>query len=169
MHVDVRRTRLAAALAAAITFAGCSAVTHMEPVSAGTTIALRGMPRAELPRDEKLNSKSTGQYEFMATTPSGQTLYGVLPLRVNGATMATSIALFAPALAIGGFRDAYPFYQVDPEAGLIRYKNKEADDWRLYKPSSAESNRAKAYFEALAEKCKADEKATDCGAAPKQN
>lgn len=169
MTVDLRRARLATTLSAAIALAGCSAMTHMEPASTGTTIALRGTPRTELPRDEKLDSKSTGQYEFMATTPGGQTLYGILPLRVNGATMATSIALFAPALAIGGFRDAYPFYQVDAESGVIRYKNKEADDWHQYKPSAAESSRAKAYFEALATRCQAEAKPADCPATPKSN
>ena len=90
--------------------AGCSTVTRLEGTAPGTTLAIRGSDRTELPRTENLSSKATGQYEFLATTPEGKKLYGLLPLKVNGGTMAMSILFFAPALFIGGFRDVFPFY-----------------------------------------------------------
>ena len=139
-------------IAVAIAFAvlsGCSTVTRLEGASAGTTLAIRGIARTELPRSEDLSSKATGQYEFMATTPDGKRLYGLLPLNVNGATMTMSIVFFAPALFIGGFRDVFPYYQVDAENNVMRFKKKEADEWRQYQPLAIEKNRAKAYFDSL--------------------
>lgn len=128
---------------------GCAAVTRFEAATPGTTLIVRGLERMELPKEVQLESKATGQHEFLAATPAGQRLYGILPLRVNGGTMAVSILLFAPALFIGGFRDVFPFYQLDPEAGLLRYKVDEREDWREYKPTAAESNRAKLHFDTV--------------------
>jgi len=128
---------------------GCAAVTRFEAATPGTTLMVRGGDRMELPRDMELGSKATGQHEFVATAPSGKSLYGILPLSVNGGKMAVSILFFAPALFIGGFRDVFPFYQMDPDAGLLRYKSGEREDWRLYQPTTAESNRAKLHFDTL--------------------
>ena len=142
------RTRLAMTALVALLLQGCSAMTHFESPTPGTVLTIKEVGPIALPQDVELKSKSTGQHEFMATTPSGQTLYGILPLRVNGGHMATSIVLFAPALAIGGFRDAYPTYQVDAEAGVLRYKGKVTDtEWREYRPNAAEVSRAKSHFE----------------------
>jgi hypothetical protein len=127
---------------------GCSTVSRLEGSTPDTTLAIKGIDRTELPRTEKLESKATGQYEFMATTPDGKKLYGILPLSVNGGTIVLSILFFAPALFIAGFRDTFPFYQVDPEKNVIRYKEKEADEWKQYQPREAEGTRAKASFDA---------------------
>jgi hypothetical protein len=151
------RSRIALlSAAAALLLQGCSSVTKIEGAVPNTTMALSGVGRVQLPQEKDLASKSTQQYEFMATAPSGQTLYGILPLRVNGGTMATSILFFAPALFIGGFRDVFPFYQVDPDGGVLRYKVKENQDWRQYKPTQAEIDRSKHYFDAMLTKCGAD-------------
>ena len=85
---------------------------------------------------------------FESTTPGGRTLYGILPLKVNGGTMAASILFFAPALFIGGFRDVMPFYQFDPDANELHYRSTEKEEWRLYKPLNAEAERARAFFAA---------------------
>jgi hypothetical protein len=127
---------------------GCAAVTHFEGAAPGTTLYVRGQERMELPKEAKLDSKATGQHEFVANSAQGKPLYGILPLKVNGGTMAVSILLFAPAMLIGGFRDVFGFYQMDPDAGVLRYKSKDGEEWRLYQPTSAESNRAKTYFDA---------------------
>jgi hypothetical protein len=143
-----KRLATAAAVSVLLLLQGCAATTHFEAVTPGTVLTIKEVGPIELPKDQELKSKSTGQHEFMATSPTGQTLYGILPLRVNGGHMATSIVLFAPALFIGGFRDAFPAYQVDVDAGVLRYKGKLTDlQWREYRPSSAESSRAKAVFD----------------------
>src|SRR5260370_39264603 len=121
----------------------------MEDSTPRPALAIKRMDSTELPSTEDLASKATGQYEFMTTTPDGKKLYGLLPLDVNGGTIVLSILFFAPALFIAGFRDAFPFYQVDPENNVIRYKLKETDEWKQYQPPAAEGNRSKASFEAL--------------------
>ena len=150
-NMNLRKLRCASLVIAAtlLLLQGCSSVSRIEAATPGTTFSLRGVAKVDLPSELRLDSKSTGQHEFKAIDAMGQTLYGLLPLRVNGGRMAGSILFFAPALFIGGFRDAFPVYEVDPDAGLLRFKTTETDDWRLYKPTAAESERAKAYFDTL--------------------
>jgi len=126
---------------------GCSTLTQLEGATPGTTMAIRGVARTELPREEDLSAKATGQYEFMATAPDGKKLYGLLPLSVNGGKMTMSILFFAPALFIGGFRDVLPFYQVDVEKQTLRFKRNAGDPWSEYLPLAAERERSKAYFD----------------------
>jgi hypothetical protein len=149
MFSKITLTRLIVVAGALCVFGGCSTVTRLESADPGTTLAIKGIERTELPRTEDLKSKATGQYEFMATTPAGQKLYELLPLKVNGGTMAASILFFAPALFIGGFRDVFPFYQVDPEKNVLRYKMAEKEEWRQYQPLVAEAKRSKEYFDTL--------------------
>lgn len=63
--------------------------------------------------------------------------------------MAVSILFFAPALFIGGFRDVFPFYQVDPEKNVLRYKQNETDEWNQYQPLEPERMRSRDYFDTL--------------------
>jgi hypothetical protein len=130
-----------------VLLAGCSTMTRFESPAPGSTLQLLGHTGDELPRSENLRSKSTGQHEFKATSPNGDVLYGILPLSVNGGKMAVSILFFAPALFIGGFRDVFPHYEIDPVANVIRYRSKADEPWSIYTPSSAESDRAEASFQ----------------------
>lgn len=158
------RARIAALLVAAILLQACSNITRFEGATPGVTLALRTHGPIELPQEIDLASKATGQHEFKASSSNGQTMYGILPLKVNGKSMAASILLFAPALAIGGFRDPYAFYQIDPDAGVVRYKNKDDYEWRLFKPSNAESARTKQYFDTIEAKCANDKNKASCSA-----
>lgn len=144
-----RRGRLIMLVLLIVLLQACAAMTRFEPTQPGTTLLVRGTPQSELPRQQKLSSKATRQYEFKATSPSGTTMYGILPLRVNGGSMAMSILFFAPALFIGGFRDVFPYYRFDPDAGVLQYKVKGSEEWRSYDPSIAESERSRKYFESL--------------------
>ncbi len=129
--------------------AGCTTTSQFEAAQPGTTLWVKDSKHSVLPRTEKLRSRSTGQIEFKATAPNGDTLYGILPLAVSGGKMAGSIMFFAPALFIGGFRDALAAYRFDPEAGTLEYKRKLTDEWRLYRPTNAESARAKTVHDKL--------------------
>lgn len=148
MDIDIRRSGALLATAALALLGGCAATTHLEGVKPGTTLALHGVAQMSLPQERDLASKATGQYEFIATAPSGQSMYGILPLHVNGGKMAGSILFFAPALFIGGFRDVMPFYQFDPDANELHYRSSDKEEWRLYKPLNAEAERAKNFFAA---------------------
>lgn len=125
---------------------GCSKMTRFEAPEDGSRLELLGRTGDALPRGEKLSSKATGQHEFRATSLDGKELYGILPLSVNGGKMAASILLFAPALFIGGFRDVFPYYEIDPVDQVIRYRNTPDEEWRIYVPSGAEKERAKNSF-----------------------
>jgi hypothetical protein len=150
MHTKFRRAGVPLAATALAVLGGCAATTHLEAVKPGTTLALHGVTQMTLPQDRDLASKATGQYEFVATAPSGQSMYGILPLHVSGGKMAGSILFFAPALFIGGFRDVMPFYQFDPDANELRYRSSETEEWHLYKSPKveAEAERAKTFFAA---------------------
>jgi hypothetical protein len=146
-------TKLVALITCAAFLQGCVNMARLNATTPGTTMSIKGVDRKELPRTEELGSKATGQYEFMAVPPQGEPLYGILPLKVNGGKIVASIMFFAPALFIGGFRDVYGYYEIDPVTKTLRYKNTEEEDWHSYLPTKGESERAKAYFEALANGC----------------
>lgn len=148
MNTTIRRAGVLLGASALALLGGCAATTHLEAVKPGTTLALHGVTQMTLPQERDLASKATGQYEFIATAPDGQSMYGILPLHVSGGKMAGSILFFAPALFIGGFRDVMPFYQFDPDANELHYRSTEKEEWRLYKPLNAEAERAKAFFAA---------------------
>lgn len=146
MERVLRSWQALALVLAALLVQGCSATTQFVAKSPGTTLEVGGSGRVELPQSRKMSSKATGQYEFRAMSADGKEMYGILPMRVSGGKMATSILLFAPALFIGGFRDVFHFYEFDPDNGTIGYKSREGDEWRFYKPTTAESDRSREYF-----------------------
>ena len=148
MNANIRRAGVLLAASALAFLGGCAATTHLEAAKPGTTLALHGVTQMTLPQDRDLASKATGQYEFVATAPSGQSMYGILPLHVSGGKMAGSILFFAPALFIGGFRDVMPFYQFDPDANQLRYRSTDKEEWHLYTSPKldAEAERAKNFF-----------------------
>jgi len=146
MIAKLRRAAIPLTAMALAFLGGCAATTHLEAVKPGTTLALHGVSQMTLPQDRDLASKATGQYEFIATAPSGQSMFGILPLHVSGGKMAGSILFFAPALFIGGFRDVMPFYQFDPDANELHYRSSDKEEWRLYKPLNAEAERARNFF-----------------------
>ena len=111
-------TRLAVVIVCAAFLQGCANTSRLSAATPNTTLAIKGFDRKELPRNEELLSKATGQYEFMATAAQGEPIYGILPLRVSGGKMAASILFFAPALFIGGFRDPYGYYEFDPTKNI---------------------------------------------------
>ena len=159
MHQTMPSIRLGLGLTALMALQACSSMARFEAAPMPARLSIRGLQPVLLPHSFELDSKATGQHEFMVQTPQGQSLYGILPLRLNGGRMAMSILFFAPALPLGGFRDAHPNYLFDLERGEIRYQAEGSPDWRIHKVSGAESARAKAFFDACAA---AATPATDC-------
>jgi hypothetical protein len=148
-----RALRLAAMFLGAVVLQGC-VTAQFKPATPGTTLAIRGASdKQQLPRNEDLASKTVGQYEFMAVTPQGDKMYGILPLKLNPGKIVMSALFFAPAIFIAGIRDPFNFYEVDPATNTLRYKMNEADEWTSRVPSKSESERAKTYFEAIARGC----------------
>jgi hypothetical protein len=138
--------RVLLTLLIALSVVGCAAVTRFESPSPGSTLEILGRSGTVLPRQERLSSKATGQHEFKAAASDGSVMYGILPLRVSGGKMAVSILFFAPGLFIGGFRDVFPHYEIDPVARVIRYRSSASEEWRVYTPTSAEMQRGEQSF-----------------------
>jgi hypothetical protein len=147
-------TRLVALLTCVALLHGCTTV-QLNTNAPGSTLAIRGASEKNaLPRTEDLGSKVTGQYEFVATPPQGEPVYGILPLKINAGKIVLAALFFAPALVIFGFRDPYNVYEFDPAAKGLRYRYAETDEWRTYTPTASETERAKTYFEGIARGCK---------------
>lgn len=130
----------------------CSSTARFDAVQSGARLSVGDLAPVQLPHAFDLGAKATGQHEFKVEGADGKTMYGILPLKVNGGRMAVSILFFAPALAMGGFRDAYANYKFDLDRGEVLYQATDGGDWRVYRASAAEVNRAKLRFDNCTER-----------------
>jgi uncharacterized protein YceK len=136
----------AVALAVAVSLlAGCSATTTLSSAQGGTTIQVKGSAATDSPRTETYSTTSFGNYEFRAESPGYEPLTGILPLKFNGGYLAADILFFAPAMFFN-LREVFPYYEVDLEARVIRYRQKPDQPWTEYSPTAAESDRGAAHF-----------------------
>lgn len=154
MTTGISRVSKLVALITCVALLQACATSRFTPVTPGTTLTIRGgSDQKALPRAETLPPKTAGQYEFMAVNEKGETLYGVLPLAVNPGRIVLSALIFAPMIFIMGIRDPFNFYEVDPANRTLRYRENDAEPWRVYSPSHEESARAQVYFDAVARGC----------------
>lgn len=140
------RVILAAVIMVALS-AGCTATTALTAVQGGTSLDVKETAHSTLPRTEELGNTSFGNYEFRAESPGLEPLYGVLPLRLNGTYMALDILFFCPALFFN-LREVFPYYELDLEKRVVRYRRKESDPWVEYSPTAEESARAQQFYSA---------------------
>lgn len=140
------RPLLLSALALSI-LSGCTATTSLRSTDPELAVAINTDAPITLdsPAHRTYNATSFGQYQFKASKPGAEPLYGLVPLKFNGGYLTADILFFAPALFYN-LREVYPIYEFDVEQGVVRYKKNEQDAWMSYKPTAAESERAKKYF-----------------------
>lgn len=139
--------RRAGAFALVLMLAACSSTTHLSSRQPATTLVIDGRTLA-LPSDHEVKGTSFGNYEFKASAAEGgEPFYGLLPLQFKGGRLALDILFFAPA-AFANLRGAYPFYEFDVAGRTVRYKRKQGDEWREYRPTQAETERARQRYEA---------------------
>ena len=137
--------RFLAALVAGLLVLNCAATTTLQSVPAGATLDVKTSSQSALPRTEKYQVTTFGNFEFQAKTPGAEPFYGLLPLKFNGGYLALDILFLAP-LAFANLRSVYPFYEIDLEKRVVRYKRKEADPWIEYMPKPPEAERARKLF-----------------------
>lgn len=125
--------------------AGCSSMSTITSPQAGTHLMVKEKTM-NLPSTQKLKGTSFGNYEFAATNESNPTMYGILPLKFKGKHLAADIILFAPATMFN-LRAAFPFYDIDLDRGIVRYKERKEENWSEYKPKPEEVSRARSFFE----------------------
>jgi len=135
------------AVVAAVLLCACSTMSSFSAPRPGTTMALRG-EKIPLPTKAKVKGTSFANYEFKASEADGAPFYGILPLKFKGGHLAADILLFAPA-AFFNLRSAFPYYEIDPAQGVIRYKEDANAAWNEYRPKPEEAARAKEYYEQL--------------------
>ncbi len=123
----------------------CSSMTTISSPQAGTTLVLRDRS-VNLPLTEKVKGTSFGNYQFKAIDNGADPFYGILPLRFKGGRLAVDIILFAPA-AFFNLREVFPYYEIDVNQRVIRYKNTPTEGWTEYKPKPEEAEHARTFFE----------------------
>jgi hypothetical protein len=128
---------------------GCTTVSTMSTAQPDVAIAVGERTYSTLPVTDTFLATTFGNYEFKASKPGQEPLYGLLPMKFNPGYLVLDILFFAPATFFN-LREPYPFYMFDLDKRVIRFKRKENEDWREYSPVSAESATAQRYFERLA-------------------
>ena len=122
----------------------CSSLSTISSTHSGTVVSIQART-LNLPATQNLKGTSFGNYEFKATDADAPPFYGILPMKFKGGHLAVDIILFAPA-AFFNLREVFPFYEIDVQDGVIRYKEKATDVWIDYKPKPEEAARAQNYF-----------------------
>jgi len=135
---------------AIVAVSACSTMSTISSPQAGTVVSIEDK-QLTLPAQEKLKGTSFGNYEFKAVQGDAPPFYGILPMKFKGGHLAVDIIFFAPA-AFFNLRDAFPFYEIDVEKGVIRYRQRASDNWSEYRPKPEEAARAQNYFSAKAQK-----------------
>jgi hypothetical protein len=129
---------------AALALGACSSMSSISSNQTGTRMMLKEKTLT-LPTSQNLRGTSFGNYEFEAKHGETEPFYGILPLKFKGGHLAMDILLFAPA-AFFNLRAVFPFYEIDVDNGIIRYKNKRDEAWIEYKPKPEEAQRARDYY-----------------------
>ena len=141
--------KLCACAALSFVLAACSSMSSISSSRNGTRMMIKEKS-LQLPARESIRGTSFGNYEFEAREGDHEPFYGILPLKFKGGHLALDILLFAPATFFN-LRAAFPFYEIDVENGVIRYRNKRDDVWTEYKPKPEEAARARDYYRELAQ------------------
>ena len=140
--------RVGATLLAAALLSACSTMTSFSSIPAdGGRLDVKTSAQNALPRSDSFEVTTFGHYEFKAEAPGKEPLYGQLPLTFNGGYLALDIIFLAP-LAFKNLRGVYPFYEIDLDQRVVRFKREEEDEWRVYTPTEFDIERAKALFAA---------------------
>jgi len=130
-----------------ILLSSCAARTTFQAKQRGVNLKVNdeALMQLDIKTERKYSTTSFGNYKFKVFQEGGSTLYGLIPMKFNGGYLAADILFFAPA-TLFNLREVFAFYEFDLEEGVVRYKRKESDSWRTYKPTPEEIQRAKNYF-----------------------
>jgi hypothetical protein len=136
----VRQLTIAIAITVLGLLSGCMATTMITTTPPGGTVHISSSDQTTTPRTETYPTRTFGNLEFRAQAPNQESLFGIVPLKFNGGYLALNILFFAPA-SFFNLREVYSFYDFDLEKKVVKYKRNENDEWTVYTPTPAESNR----------------------------
>jgi hypothetical protein len=123
----------------------CAATTTISATQSGAIIDVKSSQQTSTPRTESFQTTSFGNYEFCAKSAGNDPFYGILPLKFNGGYLALDILFFAPA-AFFNLREVHSFYDFDLEKRVVKYRQKDGEEWKIYVPLEADAARAKEFF-----------------------
>lgn len=133
-----------AIIAAAGLLSACMASTQIT-ATGPTAITVRENEAVRAPSEQSYKVTTFIPYLFKAEAPGARPFYGLLPLKTNRGYILLDWLFLPPAIFFNA-REVYPYYEFDVGYGELRYRRKETDAWRTYRPSASDIRRAKAYF-----------------------
>jgi hypothetical protein len=134
-----------ALLALAALASGCTTTANFAAPQQDATVEVKQTTQSNLPRAEVMHATTFGNYEFRATRPGAEPLYGRLPLRFAGGNLALDILFFAPAIFLN-IREPFAFYEFDLDQRAVRFRAAEKDPWQTYRPNGVDIAKAKQVF-----------------------
>ena len=125
--------------------AGCATTASIESAS-GQSTTIRKVGQISASNTVEISDTTFGNYDFKVVGKNNKVMYGILPLNMHPGRAVLDVLFFAPGLFFN-LRTAFAYYHFDADKGVVKYRNDPSDEWMVYSPSSAESTRAKRYFE----------------------
>ena len=148
-------TRMIAVVASLVALTGCTAMTTMTGTQSDVSIQVAERAYASAPASDSFHATTFGNYEFRASRPGQEPMYGLLPLKFNPGYLALDILFFTPAMFLN-LREVYPYYNFDLDKRVIQYRLKPEDPWSELAPTDTSATRAKNYFRNLPRTVPAD-------------
>lgn len=133
-------------VALAIVIQGCSAKSHFSAVQEDVKLTVgKTAINGVLPIEAEIPRTTFGRYPVKITKEGYAPIYGFLPLKVSGGMIAVDALLFAPA-AFFNVQKSLPFYEIDMDSGVIKYKEEATDEWTVYPMTEAQKAQARSFF-----------------------
>ena len=124
----------------------CSMSTTISARPPAASLQVREKAYSALPATDRIKTTTFGNYEFKAEKAGAEPFFGILPLKFNGGYLTLDILFFAPG-TFYNLRGVFPEYEIDVDEQVIRYRSEASGPWVDYKPTPAETARARRYFE----------------------
>jgi hypothetical protein len=137
--------RVVTVMYAAVFVTACVANTHIDVMKPQAVVHVKEVTYNTSPIAVTMRDTSFGNYELKIESPGAEPFYGLLPLKLAGGNIAADILLFAPALFFNT-RRVFHEYELDPDHGVVRYRDKPTDPWVTHAPSEEEKARARQHF-----------------------
>jgi hypothetical protein len=141
-------TRTIAIVVVVLSLTGCTAMTTMSGTQPDLSIQVADRAYSTAPATDTFHTTTFGNYEFKASRPGQEPVYGLLPMKFNPGYLALDILFFTPAMFLN-LREVYPYYNFDVDKRVIQYRLKLEDPWSELTPTETAATRAKNYFNGL--------------------
>ncbi len=140
-------SRTALIILALVLLTGCAVRSNLSSPQADTRIELQLREFEMLPHSDLFAATSAGNFAFAAHAPSYDSMYGLIPLKINKGFLIMDLVFFPPAILLN-LRGMYAYYDFDLAQGMVRYRQSVRDPWQTYVPTTADAEVARHRLEA---------------------